>query len=145
MNRSHFRALLVISFLAALASGLVDSLIPGLLAEDLDAQLDAEIATYSELQLVLVPIVALPLLLVAIIATIGLYCFSAWAPKLNLIVTIIGIVVLPLLGSNIQSGIAAALATASSYAWGACILISFLPIYSRWADPGNRELKLSAA
>jgi hypothetical protein len=128
-----FRLLLIASLVVGLGSGFADMVFPELLPEAFH-QTQAEHDADWEPNLSLPHVVLLGVLLVATVLSFiagfyGLYRLRDWAPRVALLSTVLGVVLVMSSGPMAQSPLAVATAYLSSYLWGAVLVLAHLPAY----------------
>jgi hypothetical protein len=132
MNQARYRSLVLVTFTLCLVSAFIDILVPGLLAPELA---EAQKVLYSAASggwHVLANFLALAASIAMITAMLGLWRFSAWAPKFSLLATLLLVAANSMLGGVAVSGVAFAIHTVSWLTWGTALLVPFLSPYSSW-------------
>jgi hypothetical protein len=140
MTQAHFRYLLIASLVIGLASGLVDWVFSGLIPEGLHAAQEAQDQLVSDTELFWSAALAFAALLLHFVSAFGLYQFRPWAPRVGLICTALTLLLFPLVGATVQSGLAMSLGYVSSYLWGAVIVMAYAAPYKAWFARRARAL-----
>lgn len=131
MSVRQFRLALLVYLALSLASIGVD-LIPGALPEALvNADLELPVPVNGNLAFLMlagVLVLAWPL------AIIGLFLFRRWGRALALYGTVLSLMLYPLLGPIVASGLSFVLAEMAAMLWGACLACAyFSPLALRFA------------
>ena len=139
MTKTQYRTLLLLSFAVGIVGGLLDILLPSLVADALRQAQAAHDAELSLARLLLASTFALPGVGMMFISTYGLYQFKPWAPRVGLIGTALALLSSPAFGTGVQSGISASISFAASYLWGAALVLPLVAPYNSWfAKPAER-------
>jgi hypothetical protein len=121
------------AIIVGITSAVIDLVIPSLVPAPLLNVQELQDSSLSDVHLLSVGGIAIALLIGTIVATIGLYRFRPWAPRLTLITTALTLLLTPFLGTFTQSGVAVALMELSSLLWGAVLSIAyFSPLANRF-------------
>jgi len=135
MSAAHFRGLIVLSVLLAVCGAAVDTLFPTLIPQSLSVALENEPPHNIFDNLVLSFLLFVPLGVLAIASTVGLFFLKRWARSLALASTALGFGMYPFLGPSVGSAWASAFSDASSLAWGAVLAIAyFSPLRDRFSS-----------
>jgi hypothetical protein len=133
MTSRQFRILLIITILIGIIGASIDLVIPSLVPESLLKAQELQDSSLSDAHLLSMGGLAIALLIASIAATVGLYRFRPWAPRLTLITTALTLLLTPFLGASTQSGVAVALIDLSSLLWGAVLGVAyFSPLANRF-------------
>ena len=124
MSQKYFRAL-VLLYLVLVVAGAAAALLPGGYSHELSDALDNEPAPFILENLWLMFGLVVPLALAAFAGMYGLYMFKRWGRSLSLYSTLAGLVLFPLFGPSLYSGIENALFEASALTWGAILALSY--------------------
>lgn len=138
MTVRQYRYLLVASFLLGLIGGLFDTLVPSALPASLSLAVESQLAAFSERLLILFSVVVLAGIVLQAISVIGLYRFRPWAPRLALVITVVGILMNVSFGAKASSAWAYLFQETSQILWGLILgVIYFSPLKSRFARDGQ--------
>ncbi len=130
MSKKGYRLLLVFNVLALLSAVMIDIAFPALIPDVyLEAQEYHE-ASHADSPALLVFFFAL--IISIFVSLYGLFAFRYWAPKFALATTMLGVVASVFLSPSLISSPAEAISELSSYTWGACLVLAFVPPYSHW-------------
>ena len=143
MTQSQYRALVVATLVLGISAAALDFIVPTLLPEPFHTAQTAidETVKWSSLSIGL--LFGIPGAGLWLAGTCGLFFFRRWAPRIALAGTLLSLVGGALFGATAQSGVSLALGAASSYLWGAALLLPFLPQYASWFQ--TQQLSTSAA
>ena len=120
-----FRKLLLLSIIFAVIGGLLDIMLPNLVPDPLyQAQQEVDQLVSSNEFMVLL-LIGIPLIIVYIVSSVGLFYFLPWAPRLAIISTLLLFVIYPLLGYSLSSGWALALTDFSTMLWGVVLTLTY--------------------
>ena len=126
MTPTHYRALLIASFVVGLLGGIVDLLVPSLVADAFHAVQKTQDDSMSTARLLAALVFGIVGLLLYVAALYGLYCFRSWAPRIAVVGTALILLAWPLFGASAQSGIAVSISYLASYLWGAVLVLSYV-------------------
>jgi len=134
-----FRSLIVISLVLSLVGAVIELVFPGLLPESLAQAYDA----YTESQtsftgVMVVAGLAVILMVIAVISTVGLLVLQPWARPLALWSTALSFVITPFLGAVLNSGLSLMLIDVSLVLWGAAMAMTFYSDLKVRFDPRPR-------
>ena len=125
MTKRRFRIAVVLpvvlTVLAVVASFVGESALPPPLQDHLRQQRDAELTAADWVLIAL----ALPFLASYVASFVGLLKFRPHSRSLNIVVSAVGLIVLPLAGPTVEPGIATALLHASSMLYGAVLASAY--------------------
>lgn len=128
MNASRFRLLLAASLVLGLLAAFIDQALPQLLPTAFRDVNAAQQAAAAEQPMAWYMLVLAVLCIGGLIATVyGLFRFRRWAPWLAVAGSALTVFVTPVMGPLAQSGLAMGLGYASSYLWGAVLVLCFVP------------------
>ena len=130
MTVRHFRLLVVASLVLGVLGGFIDLSFPGLLPDGFHRAQEANDSAVSGLRLALLGLLGAATLFVLLACSYGLYMLRPWAPRLSLLATVLGLLLVLISGAYAQSGLAIAVSYLASYSWGAVVLVAFLPPFS---------------
>lgn len=139
MTVKHFRLLLIASFVIGVIGGGIDFVFPELLPEtfhEAQAQYSKDYAISTPLLLFFTGL-AIVVLGVTTASYYGLYRLRPWAPRLSLVSTVLGLLLLLLAGPCTQSGIAIVASYLSSYIWAAVMVFAFSAPFNAHFRGGN--------
>ncbi|HEY8539708.1 MAG TPA: hypothetical protein VIL28_12635 [Steroidobacteraceae bacterium] len=134
-----FRTLLLTSVACGIVGSFIDGLFPSLIPRPLADAFEAlppppAIALFGASMLFLVTFGGV------VTAVIGLYRFQPWARPLALLMTALGLLFYPLLGTTVLSGWAQFFLEISSVLWGAVLAMSYVSSLStRFVDSPTRD------
>ena len=132
MTKRRFRIAVVLpavlTALAVVASCVGETSLPPPLQEHLRQQRNAEFAVVDWVLVAL----ALPLLAAYIAAFVGLLKFRPHSRSLNLVMSAVGLIALPLAGPTVETGITTSLLHASSMLYGAVLAIAYQRPVADW-------------
>ncbi len=133
MSPTLFRYTIIAYIALAIFGGMFDLVFPSAIPETLSLAKEANDIKLSSIELISIAIVGLVLLVGGIAATIGLYLFLPWAPRLAVVVTALALFESPLLGADVTSGWSMALTSLSDTLWGAILALAyFSPLKERF-------------
>jgi urea transporter len=134
-----FRTLIVSSLVLSLVGGFIDLVFPGLVPESLAKAYEAYTEAEAPMSVIIVAgVLSVVVMLLAIVATVGLLLLQSWARSLALWSTALSVLIYPLLGALLQSGVSAALLTISVALWGAALAMTFYSdLKSRFQRPAS--------
>lgn len=133
MSPKLFRYTLIAYVALAIFGGIFDVVFPTALPGVLAHAQEANDTNLSSITLILLGILGLIVGVGGITATIGLYLFRPWAPRLAVVVTVLALFVWPLLGVDVASGWSVALTSLSTTLWGAILALAyFSPIKAQF-------------
>ena len=135
-----FRWLLVLSYVFGIAGSGLEYVFPDLVPQSLRAAHEQLSAEFS-LSHYLIPVVfGVPALILGVVASVGLYLFKPWAPKLALVATALGLAFYPFIDAAPYSGLSAMLTELSTTLWGAVIAIAlFSPLQEKFQPQAGKS------
>lgn len=125
MTVQYFRFLLIASFVIGVFSGGVDFVFPELLSETYKEAIDAHYLAFSTQRWLFLGCSMAALFFTVIASYYGLYRLRPWAPRLSLVSTALGLIVVLAAGTSTLSGLATAASYLSSYIWGIVLALVF--------------------
>jgi hypothetical protein len=134
MTRTQFRVLLTLSIVAAFLSAGVDFAFPQwteafdkvLEQQAIDEITEAANEDFMLTKLIALSVVGVIFVVACVTVTVGLFRFSPWAPRLNLVLTLLALVGTAFMGPLVQSGLASTFYEVSSLLWGAIMVAPYL-------------------
>ena len=130
MTVRNFRLLLVASLVVGVFGGGVDLAFSELLPEEFHRAQEENDSALPTPHLFLLGALGVVSLFALLACYYGLYMLRPWAPRLSLLATALGLLLVLTSGAYAQSGIAIAASYLASYLWGAVVLVAFLPPFS---------------
>ena len=125
MSPTIFRILIVCSVVLGTGAAFLDTLFPELLPQSIAQAVENEPLPALFDNLWLTVTIFLPVLIIVIISTIGLFFLKAWARALAFYSTILSFAMYPFFGPILSSAWSSALTEASSLLWGAILAIAY--------------------
>ncbi len=139
MTPRIYRFLLVSSFVLGVAAAFLDTLFPSVLpASFVEAQEVHDGTHFMSTAGLFGAFVALLTLAVLVAATVGLYLFRPWAPRLALVATALAALASVPLGAVALSGWAMGLNELASTLWGAVLALTFFSPASKYFARADR-------
>ncbi len=136
MTQSLFRSLLVANVVLSLVGGICDLVFPELVPASLRDADDALLDSLSRQFAITVAAGATFIVVVQIVATIGLFLFRPWAPRIAVIASLLVLAILPVVRYSLHSGWATAVLDLSNMLWGGILALVY---YSPIKDWFSRE------
>lgn len=135
MTPNTFRALIVLYILLSIAAALTDILVPGLIPVSIAQAVENEPLPTLFGNPWIEGAVFIPIAIIIILSTIGLFFFKRWARSLAFYSTVFLFALNPLFGVTVTSGWASALYEASLIIWGAILALAYYsPVLERFAE-----------
>ena len=132
-----FRALIWSSLILAIIGALIDIVIPGLLPRTV-ALAGQGIESGSTDEIVLLAALV-PLVIAAIVGIVAIFKLKPWARTFNMVVTVVGVLIMPLVGPTIQSGVATAFIEACQLSWGAVLAMAYFSEVSQYFESSKGQ------
>jgi hypothetical protein len=141
LTPSLFRKFLLLSIVFGFIGTFLDVMLPYLIPEPLyQAQEEIEQLALSTENIMLI-ILGIPLVIVFIISTVGLFYFHSWAPKVALITTLVIFITYPFFGYYLSSGWAMAFTDCSTMLWGMILTLTYFSPIRKYFCAKNHLLK----
>jgi hypothetical protein len=125
MTPSLFRKILLLSIFLTIVGPSLDLIFPHLVPTPLIQAQEAIEQSAPFMNTLALIIAAILLIITGIMATVGLFAFRPWAPKVALGFTLISFATYPILGYVLSSGWALMLTDTSLMLWGAVLALVF--------------------
>ena len=120
-----FRTIIVAGLILAIAGGLIDLLFPDLVPAQINDAYEAYSAGEAADTYLVMGVLALFVLVVALVATVGLLLLKRWARPLAFWTTVVSTLSYPALGPYLYSGLGLMLTEASMMLWGAALAMAY--------------------
>lgn len=121
-----FRTMIAVSIALSTIGGFIDLVFPGLVPDSVREAYEAYTALEVSLPLMLLAgFLSLAVFGLGIAAIIGLLLLQRWARSLALWSTAVSMLIYPLLGALVQSGVAATLLSIATLLWGAALAMTY--------------------
>lgn len=120
-----FRTIIVAGLILAIAGGLIDLLFPDLVPAQINDAYEAYSAGEAADTYLVMGVLALFVLVVALVATVGLLLLKRWARPLAFWTTVVSTLSYPALGPYLYSGLSLMLTEASMMLWGAALAMAY--------------------
>ena len=120
-----FRTIIVAGLILAIAGGLIDLVFPDLVPAQINDAYEAYTIEEAADIHIAMGFLALVVLIVVLVATVGLLLLKRWARALAFWVTVVSTLFYPFLGPYLYSGLGLMLTEASMLLWGAVLAMAY--------------------